>query len=119
MTPARRRADDLTRRRAGTYAAPETGRHHHLGAAPERQPLHGEDGVTDVETSAVQLASRTADQLTALRERLAGQMAQAAAELAFEAAASLRDGLAAVDAERARRASNRGVSHSAAASKKQ
>ena len=103
MPPSRRRADELTRRRAGSYAAPETGRHHHLGAAPDRQPLHTEDGVAAVETSAVQLAERTVPQLTALRDRLAGEMAQAAQELAFERAGELRDAVAAVEAELARR----------------
>jgi hypothetical protein len=36
-------ARDLVRRRSGTYRRPETGRHHHIGAAPELQPLLGED----------------------------------------------------------------------------
>ena len=103
MPPSRRRADELTRRRAGSYAALETGRHHHLGAAPDRQPLHTEDGVAAVETSAVQLAERTGPQLIALRARFVAEMAQAAEELAFELAGELRDEVAVVDAELARR----------------
>jgi len=101
---ARPSARDLVRRRRGTYKAPETGRHHHIGAAPERQPLLGEDGTSEyVETAAVQLAERTAAQLVVQRDRLAARMAAAAAELDFERAARLRDGLAAVEAELARR----------------
>ena len=96
-------ARDLVRRRRGTYKAPETGRHHHIGAAPERQPLLGEDGAEYVETAAVQLAERTTAQLRTQRERLAARMASAAEALDFERAARLRDGLVAVDAELARR----------------
>lgn len=98
-------ARDLVRKRSGTYRRPETGRHHHIGAAPELQPLLGEDGSTYVGTSSVQLASRTVAQLHEQRVRLAGQMAAAAEALEFERAAALRDDLAAVDAELARRGS--------------
>ena len=101
--PDRPSARDLVRKRRGVYRAPETGRHHHIGAAPDRQPLLGEDGAEYVETAAVQLAERTVVQLTAQRERVAGQMASAAEALDFERAARLRDDLAAVDAELARR----------------
>ena len=101
--PERPSARDLVRKRRGDYRAPETGRHHHIGAAPERQPLLGEDGAEYVETAAVQLAERTVAQLTAQRERIAAQMASAAEALDFERAARLRDALAAVDAELARR----------------
>ena len=96
-------ARDLVRRRRGDYTAPETGRHHHIGAAPERQPQLGDDGAQYVETAAVQLAERTVAQLQAQRERLRTAMATAAQELDFERAAQLRDALAAVDAELARR----------------
>ena len=96
-------ARDLVRRRRGTYRAPETGRHHHIGAAPERQPLLSEDGAEYVETAAVQLAARTTAQLQAQRARTQTRMERAAAELDFESAARLRDALAAVDGELARR----------------
>jgi excinuclease UvrABC helicase subunit UvrB len=96
-------ARDLVRRRRGDYRAPETGRHHHIGAAPELQPVLGEQGSGYVETSAVQLADRTVRQLEQLRERYAAQMAAAADELDFETAAGLRDAVAAVDAELSRR----------------
>ncbi len=98
-------ARDLVRKRRGDYRAPETGRHHHLGGAPERMPLHDDetDGVRYTETTAVQLASRTVPQLQAQRAQLAEQMAQASAALDFERAATVRDDLARVDAELARR----------------
>lgn len=96
-------ARDLVRRRSRTYRAPETGRHHHIGAAPERQPVLGEQGTSYVGTSPVQLAGRTLAQLQAQRARLASDMARAAEELRFEDAAALRDDLDRVDAEIARR----------------
>ncbi len=101
--PPRPSARDLVRKRRGVYRAPETGRHHHIGAAPERQPLLGEDGAEYVETAAVQLAERTVAQLEAQRERTRTKMAAAAADLDFELAARLRDALAAVDVELGRR----------------
>ena len=97
-------ARDLVRRRRGTYGAPETGRHHHLGGAPERMPLHDESGARYTETTAVQLASRTVPQLHAQRAQLADAMSEASAALDFERAAAVRDDLARVDAELARRA---------------
>jgi excinuclease UvrABC helicase subunit UvrB len=97
-------ARDLVRRRRGDYRAPETGRHHHLGGAPERMPVHDEDGARYTGTTAVQLASRTVAQLRAHREQLATLMAQASAALDFERAAAVRDDLVRVDAELARRA---------------
>lgn len=97
------RARDLVRRRSRSYRQDETGRHHHIGAAPERQPVLGEDGLDYVGTAAVQLAARTVAQLEQQRSRLARQMAEAAEALEFERAAALRDGLEAVDAELARR----------------
>ena len=96
-------ARDLVRKRSRTYRAPETGRHHHIGAAPELQPLLGDEGAQYVGASSVQLASRTLTQLQEQRTRLAARMAEAAAALEFELAGSLRDDLAAVDAEIARR----------------
>ncbi len=102
--PERPSARDLVRKRRGVYRAPETGRHHHIGAAPERQPLLGEDDQPQyVETAAVQLAERTVLQLRQQRDRTAAQMASAALELDFERAARLRDALAAVDIELERR----------------
>ena len=97
------RARDLVRKRSRTYRAPETGRHHHIGAAPERQPVLGEEGPSYVGTSAVQLAARTVAQLRAARTRLEHEMAAAAEQLRYEEAAALRDDLARVDAELARR----------------
>ncbi|MCY7364725.1 MAG: hypothetical protein LH469_05350 [Frankiaceae bacterium] len=96
-------ARDLVRRRSRSYAQDETGRHHHMGGAPERQPLLTDEGATLIGTSAVQLASRTVPQLQAQRDRVLAAMACAADELRFEDAARLRDDLVAVDAELARR----------------
>ena len=96
-------ARDLVRKRRGDYRAPETGRHHHIGAAPELQPLLGEDGSQYVETAAVQLAERTVAQLERQRDRTRTRMDSAAAELDFETAARLRDALAAVEGELLRR----------------
>ena len=103
MTEERRTARDLVRKRSGTYKQDETGRHHHIGAAPERQPVLTDDGAVLIGTSAVQLASRTVGQLHQQRERTEQQMAAAAGELRFEDAARLRDDLAALDAELERR----------------
>lgn len=96
-------ARDLVRRRRGSYRAPETGRHHHIGAAPERQPVLGEEGAQYVETAPVQLAQRTVAQLEQQRDSIRARMAEAAQALDFEAAARLRDALAAVEAELDRR----------------
>ena len=101
--PPRPRGRDLVRKRSRTYRAPDTGRHHHIGAAPDRQPVLGEEGTSYVGTSAVQLAGRTLAQLLAQRARLERDMTTAAAELRFEQAAELRDELDRVDAELARR----------------
>lgn len=96
-------ARDLVRRRSRSYARDETGRHHHMGGAPERQPLHTAEGATLIGTSAVQLASRTVPQLEAQRARTVAEMTAAAGELRFEDAARLRDDLAALDEELGRR----------------
>lgn len=103
MSEERPTARDLVRKRARTYKQDETGRHHHIGAAPERQPLLTDDGAVLIGASAVQLASRTVAQLQEQRARTEREMAAAAAELRFEEAARLRDDLAAVDAELERR----------------
>jgi len=103
MSEERPSARDLVRKRARTYKQDETGRHHHIGAAPERQPMLTEDGATLIGTSAVQLASRTVAQLQEQRARTERDMAAAAADLRFEDAARLRDDLAALDAELERR----------------
>ena len=97
-------ARDLVRKRSRSYRRDETGRHHHIGAAPELQPMLGDDGAQYVGTSPVQLASRTVAQLEQQRERLARQMTAAAEGLAFEQAAALRDDVAALEAELACRA---------------
>lgn len=96
-------ARDLVRRRSRSYRRDETGRHHHIGAAPDLQPVLGEQGVEYVETSDVQLAARTVAQLEEQRARVEAQMTGAAADLRFEDAGRLRDDLARLDAELARR----------------
>ena len=96
-------ARDLVRKRSRSYRRDETGRHHHIGAAPDRQPMLGDDGATLVGTSAVQLASRTVAQLRHQRSAIESAMAAAADELRFEEAARLRDDLAAVETELERR----------------
>ena len=96
-------ARDLVRKRSRTYRAPETGRHHHIGAAPELQPVLGEGGPSYVGTSPVQLAARTVAQLEQQAGRLRAGMAEAAADLRFEDAGALRDDLERVEAELARR----------------
>ena len=103
-SPPQVTARDLVRRRSGTYRAPETGRHHHIGAAPERQPVLGDGGTSYVGTAPVQLAERTVRQLTEQRDRLREAMAAAAADLRFEQAAGLRDDSDRVEAELQRRA---------------
>ena len=96
-------ARDLVRKRARSYAQEETGRHHHIGAAPERQPLLGEDGMEYVGTSDVQLASRTVAQLELQRARVERDMTGAAEDLRFEDAGRLRDDLSRLVVELARR----------------
>ena len=101
--PPRPSARDLVRKRSRTYRAPETGRHHHIGAAPELQPVLGDDGSSYVGTAQVQLAARTLAQLQAQADRLRAAMAEAAADLRFEDAARLRDDLGRVEGELAGR----------------
>jgi hypothetical protein len=86
--PPRPSARDLVRKRSRSYRAPETGRHHHIGAAPELQPVLGDDGSSYVGTSQVQLASRTVAQLEEQAARLRAGMAAAAQDLRFEDAAA-------------------------------
>ena len=96
-------ARDLVRKRTRSYARDETGRHHHIGAAPDLQPMLGEGSSEYVTTSDVQLAQRTVVQLELQQTRLAQDMTTAAADLRFEDAARLRDDLTRVEAELARR----------------
>ena len=105
--PDRPSARDLVRKRSRSYARDVTGRHHHIGAAPDLQPMLGEDGNEYVTTSDVQLAQRTVAQLAQQRDRTAQAMASAAVDLRFEDAARLRDDLSRVEAELARRADSR------------
>lgn len=97
------RARDLSRNRERSYPAAETGRHHHLGAAPDEQPVHAADGVAATATAAVQMAARTTHHLRTQRSYLARRMEQAARDLDFEDAATSRDAIAAIDAELTRR----------------
>lgn len=102
--PPRPSARDLVRKRSRTYAAPDTGRMHHIGGAPDAVPVHTDEGVAVARATSWQLADRTPAQLGRQRERTAVEMAQAAQDLDFERAARLRDELAAVDAELSARA---------------
>lgn len=103
--PPRVDARELSRRRSTRRRYADTGRRHHLGAAPTRMPVYGEDGaiIGTTRTSAHQLASLTVVQLDRLADTLQAEMSEAAAALDFELAAGLRDELTAVAAERARR----------------
>lgn len=101
--PPKPSARDLVRTRSQRYRSPDTGRMHHIGAAPDQVPVHTEEGVTTARTTAWQLADRTPTQLSAMRVAAARDMAAAAAGLDFELAARLRDDLVALDAELARR----------------
>lgn len=103
MSEDRPSARDLVRKRARSYARDETGRHHHIGAAPELQPVLGDEGSEYVTTSDVQLASRTVAQLEQQRDRVEREMAAAAQDLRFEDAARLRDDLSRLTVELARR----------------
>ena len=100
------RARDLTRVRKTRSKPAETGRKHHMGAAPELMPVWLPDGtITTTRTSAAQLADQTPAQLARLRTRITAEMSTAAAEMDFEKAAHRRDEVAAVEAELARRTS--------------
>ncbi len=100
------RARDLVGRRR-QRAPRDTGRVHHLGAAPAVMPvLRGDgdgDSVASTRTAAVQLASRTRWELEQLLADIGAEMAAAAAALDFEQAARLRDEQSRVQAELDRR----------------
>lgn len=100
--PPRPSARDLVRKRT-RYRAPDTGRRHHIGAAPAAVPVHTDEGVGVARTTAWQLADRTPTQLREQRASTQEQMRVAAESLDFEAAARLRDELAALDDELASR----------------
>ncbi len=105
-TSARRpgRARELTRTPVIRGNAPDSGRRHHIGAAPAVLAVRRADGsVSHTRTSPVQLADQTAVQLERLAERLTGEMAAAAAQLDFESAAERRDDVQAISRELARR----------------
>jgi hypothetical protein len=98
------RARDLSRRSTPRTPAAETGRRHHIGAVPELMPVMRPDGTVAMSrTTPVQLADRTPLQLVRLEGRIEAEMRTAAESLDFETAAFLRDELAAVRAEQARR----------------
>ncbi|MGF7236417.1 MAG: UvrB/UvrC motif-containing protein [Frankia sp.] len=97
------RARELSRSRERTYSVTETGRHHHLGAAPSEQPVHDADGVRATATAGVQMAARTTHHLRTQRSYLARRMEQASRALDFEDAATCRDAIAAIDTELVRR----------------
>ncbi len=98
------RARDLVRRRTRMRAVPETGRQHHLGAAPAAMPVLGAEGAAVTRTADVQLAARTRHELTTLAAEITAEMTGAAARADFETAAARRDELSRVRAELARRA---------------
>ena len=101
--PDRPSARDLVRKRAGSYQAPETGRRHHIGAAPDAVPVHTDDGVGVTRATSWQLADRTPSQLLEQQAATTAAMQRAAGALDFETAARLRDELTALDAELTRR----------------
>lgn len=105
IPPASGRARDLTRRSTRRKGLPETGRMHHLGAAPEWMPVLGADGaqVGRTRVSPLQLASRTRFQLERLLTAVEDQMRTSAAAGDYEAAAGHRDEAVAVRAELERR----------------
>jgi len=111
------RARDLVGRRRPRKPA-ETGRVHHLGAAPAVMPVLRDGGAaspeapgasgtseTSTRTAAVQLASRTRWELDRLLADIGAEMAAAAAALDFEQAGRLRDELLQAQAELDRRGS--------------
>ena len=74
--------------------SPDTGRVHHLGAAPAVMPVLRDDGAgAPTRTAAVQLASRTRWELDRLAEDISAEMAAASAALDFERAGRLRNEL--------------------------
>jgi hypothetical protein len=96
---------DLSRRRMRKPPPPpDTGRQHHLGAAPDAMPVLG-DGTPSgpTRTARVQLKERTDHELAQLLDTIEAEMARAAGDLDFEKAAFHRDEADAVRAELARR----------------
>lgn len=84
---------------------PDTGRRHHIGAAPAELTVLREDGtVVTTRTAPVQLADLTDAQLIRLASTIDTEMAQAASALEFELAAHLREEAAAARRELERRA---------------
>lgn len=84
--------------------AADTGRRHHIGAVPEFMPVWRPDGtIGRTRTTPAQLSDRSVPRLQALLAELEREMAHAAEELEFEQAGYLRDEVAAVRAELARR----------------
>ena len=105
VPPGSGRARDLVGRRRQRKAA-ETGRVHHLGAAPRLMPVLRDGGAdAATRTAAVQLASRTRWELDQLLADIGAEMAAAADAQDFERAGQLRDELVAVQGELARRGS--------------
>jgi UvrB/uvrC motif len=99
------RARELSRKRTTRPLLPDTGRRHHIGAAPAELSVLRDDGsVVTTRTAAVQLADQTDAQLARLGAKIEREMQQAADALDFEHAAWLREEVAAVRRELARRA---------------
>lgn len=98
--PGAGRARDLVRTRTTRARLPDTGRRHHIGAAPAELTVLGADGtVRRTRTTPGQLADKTAPQLAGLLSTLRAEMTAAAGRLDFEEAAALRDEVALVEAE--------------------
>ena len=98
------RGRELSRRRTSRTPLTDTGRRHHIGAAPSELVLRREDGTMVVtRTAAIQLADQTDAQLAVLAERIESEMSRAAAALEFEQAAHLREEAAAARRELATR----------------
>lgn len=79
---------------------------HHIGAAPDLVPVHTDDGVRLTRTTPWQLADRSVAQLAALHVDLVRERERAAADLDFEAAASLQVEVLAVEDEQRRRSAS-------------
>jgi hypothetical protein len=104
------RARELVRGPRRARRPDETGRQHHLGAAPADMPVlgggdTGPDGPAPrtTRTTRVQLADRTRHELALLERSVKTEMERAAADLDFESAAWHRDELDRVRAEVHRR----------------
>ncbi|MCW2745167.1 MAG: hypothetical protein JWM48_1717 [Mycobacterium sp.] len=97
-------ARDLVRRRRARYAAPQTGRIHHLGTPPAAMPVHTPEGLDWSDVNDARLRELPIGPLQELADELTTTMAGAAAHQEYERAASLRDRLERVRAELARRA---------------